>query len=47
MEGPHEEFLDIHKEGVWLFDWTQTAVTYAVEPMNKLTTLWGKLKQQD
>ncbi len=45
--GPHEEFLDKHKEGVWLFDWTRTAVTYAVEPMNKLTTLWGKLKQQD
>ena len=45
--GPHEEFLDKHKEGVWLFDWTRTAVTYTVEPMNKLTTLWGKLKQQD
>ena len=45
--GPHEEFLDKHKEGVWLFDWTRTAVTYAVDPMNKLTTLWGQLKQQD
>ena len=43
--GPHEEFLDAYKEGVWLFDWTQTDVTYAVEPTNKLTTLWGKLKQ--
>ena len=45
--GPHEKFLDIHKRGVWLFDWTHTAVTYTVEPTNKLTTLWGKLKQQD
>ncbi|RKU08863.1 hypothetical protein C6503_22400 [Candidatus Poribacteria bacterium] len=45
--GPHEEFLDKHGEGVWLFDWTHTDVPYAVEPMNKLTTLWGKLKQQD
>ena len=43
--GPHEEFLDKHGEGVWLFDWTHTDVPYAVEPMNKLTTLWGKLKQ--
>ena len=43
--GPHEEFLDAYKKGVWLFDWTQTDVTYAVEPTNKLTTLWGKLKQ--
>ena len=44
--GPHEEFLDKHGEGVWLFDWTHTDVPYDVEPMNKLTTLWGKLKQQ-
>lgn len=43
--GPHEEFLDKHGEGVWLFDWTHTDVTYAVEPTNKLTTLWGKLKR--
>ena len=45
--GPHEEFLDEYEEGVWLFDWTQTDVAYAVEPTNRLTTLWGKLKQQD
>lgn len=45
--GPHEEFLDEYKEGVWLFDWTQTDVKYAVEPTNRFTTLWGKLKQQD
>jgi len=45
--GPHEEFLDRHGEGVWLFDWTHTDVPYAVEPTNKLTTLWGKLKQRD
>ncbi|MDE0326895.1 MAG: hypothetical protein OXN27_23460 [Candidatus Poribacteria bacterium] len=43
--GPHEEFLDEYGEGVWLFDWTQTDVAYAVEPTNRLTTLWGKLKQ--
>ncbi len=45
--GPHEEFLDEYREGVWLFDWTQADVAYAVEPTNRLTTLWGKLKQQD
>lgn len=45
--GPHEEFLDEYEKGVWLFDWTQTDVAYAVEPTNRLTTLWGKLKQQD
>ncbi len=45
--GPHEEILNKYEEGVWLFDWTRTTVTYAVEPENKLTTLWGKLKQQD
>ena len=43
--GPHKKFLDKHEEGVWLFDWTHTDVTYAVEPTNKLTTLWGKLKR--
>ena len=43
--GSHEEFLDKHGEGVWLFDWTHTDVPYAVEPTNKLTTLWGKLKR--
>lgn len=45
--GPQEEFLDEYGEGVWLFDWTHTDVPYAVEPINKLTTLWGKLKQQN
>ena len=45
--GPHEEFLDEYAEGVWLFDWTRTDVAYAVEPTNRLTTLWGKLKQPD
>ena len=45
--GPHEEFLDEYGEGVWLFDWTQTDVAYAVEPTNRLTTLWGELKQPD
>ncbi len=45
--GPHEEFLDEYDKGVWLFDWTRTDVAYAVEPTNRLTTLWGKLKQPD
>ena len=45
--GPHKEFLDAYEKGVWLFDWTRTDVAYAVEPTNRLTTLWGKLKQSD
>lgn len=40
--GEHEEILKIGDPGVWLFDWTHTA--YAVEPTNRLTTLWGALK---
>ena len=44
--GPHEEVLKIGDTGVPMFDWTN-AVAYAVEPTNRLTTLWGKLKQQD
>ena len=45
-EGPHEEVLKIGDAGVPMFDWTNAAA-YAVEPTNRLTTLWGKLKQQD
>ena len=47
--GPRERILEIYAGGVPLFEWTHTAesVAYAVEPDNKLTTLWGKLKQQD
>ena len=46
---PPEEFLEMYAGGVPLFEWTQTAkaVAHTVEPTNKLTTLWGKLKQQD
>ena len=45
-DGPHEPILDnLSMFGVPAFDWTSTG--YAVEPMNRLTTLWGKLKQQD
>ena len=33
------------EEGLSLFEWTHTA--YTVEPENRLTTLCGKLKQQD
>ena len=43
--GPHEEILKIGDAGVPMFDWTNIA--YAVEPTNRLTTLWGKLKQPD
>ena len=43
--GPHKRILEMYAGGVPLFEWTHTA--YAVEPANKLTTLWGKLKQQD
>ena len=41
--GPHERILEMYAGGVPLFEWTHTA--YAVEPVNRLTTLWGKLKQ--
>ncbi|RKU17361.1 hypothetical protein C6501_04235 [Candidatus Poribacteria bacterium] len=45
--GPHEEILTIDPgndriNGIWRFDWAPSA--YAVEPTNRLTTLWGKLK---
>ena len=42
---PHEEILKIGDAGSPMFDWTKIA--YAVEPTNKLTTVWGKLKQPD
>ena len=38
-------FKAYFEDGLSLFEWTHTA--YAVEPENKLTTLWGKLKQRD
>lgn len=41
--GPREEILKIGDAGFPMFDWTHTA--YAVEPTNRLTTLWGTLKQ--
>ena len=41
--GPHEEILDIGDgNSTYLFDWAPSA--YPVEPMNRLTTLWGALK---
>lgn len=42
--GPPERILDMFEHGVKMFDWASTEV-YAVEPTNRLTTLWGKLKQ--
>ena len=44
--GNAEQIFKAYFEGsLSLFEWTHTA--YTVEPKNKLTTLWGKLKQQD
>lgn len=43
--GPSERILEEYNGGVSPFAWTN--VSYAVELGNKLTTLWGKLKQQD
>ncbi len=43
--GPPIRILDdIQEGGVPYFDFTST-MSYAVEPTNRLTTLWGKLKQ--
>lgn len=41
--GPPERILDITNRGVEMFDWINPA--YPVEPLNHLTTLWGKIKQ--
>ncbi len=41
--GPHERILDTDARGVEMFDWINPA--YPVEPVNHLTTLWGKIKQ--
>ena len=38
-------FKAYFEDGLSLFDWTHIA--YTIEPTNRLTTLWGKLKQQD
>lgn len=47
--GPPERILEMYDRGVRLFEWTHGAKSgaHAVEPTNKLTTLWGKLKQQN
>ena len=42
--GSPERILDMFEHGVAIFDWASTSV-YAVEPTNRLATLWGKLKQ--
>ncbi len=36
---------DMFENGVPKFDWTRTEETFPVEPQDRLTTLWGKLKQ--
>ena len=44
--GDAEQIFEAYfEDGLSIFEWTHTA--YAVEPANRLTTLWGKLKQQD
>ena len=37
-------FKAYFEDGLSLFEWTHTA--YTVEPVNRLTTLWGKLKME-
>lgn len=40
------EILDgMFENGVPKFDWTSAESIYPVEPKNRLTTLWGKMKQ--
>lgn len=41
--GSPERILDIDNKGVEMFDWINPA--YPVEPVNRLATLWGKMKQ--
>ncbi len=41
--GTHERILDAYQRGLSVFDWINPA--YPVEPVNHLTTLWGKIKQ--
>ena len=43
--GAHEKIFDAHETVHYLFDWTHAA--YAVDPVNRLTILWGQLKQQN
>lgn len=43
--GEQIRILDILDNGVPMFDWWTSEAAYAVEPKNRLTTLWGKLKQ--
>lgn len=42
--GSYESILDMFEHGVPMFDYWRTN-TYAIEPTNRLTTLWGKLKK--
>jgi len=42
--GSYEIILDMFAHGVPMFDYWMTN-TYPVEPINRLTTLWGKLKK--
>ena len=39
------QILESYPGGVPKLEWTNSG--YFVEPVNRLTTLWGELKQQD
>ena len=43
--GTTEQILEMYAGGVPTFDWTHTDYPFAVETADKLTILWGKLKQ--
>ena len=43
--GAHEKILDGVSKFIYIYDWSSTA--YAVDPENRLTTLWGELKTEN
>jgi hypothetical protein len=43
--GVHEKILDGVSKSLLIYDWSSRA--YAVEPENRLTTLWGELKTEN
>lgn len=43
--GEQIRILDVFDKGVPMFDWTSAEAVYPVEPRDRLTTLWGKIKQ--
>ena len=43
--GEQIRLLEIFENRVPKFDWTRAESVYPIEPKNRLTTLWGKMKQ--